>query len=78
MKDKIVCEKCGERDEDDIRFWQRGTSLYTIYVNDNEIKYRLYDFDDNESACFYCRECGRDIHTTEEEIIEIYSNKNGE
>jgi len=66
------CSHCGARlDENTIGFFSEGTNFYKIYLDGEFLGYEFNDSSEIGERGFYCRECGRDLHLSEEEVIEI-------
>ena len=66
------CSHCGARlDENTIGFFAEGTNFYKIFLDGEFLGYEHDESDESGELGFYCKECGRDLHLSEEEIIEI-------
>lgn len=73
---KVICKKCGELKVSNIGRWQKGTMLYDVYVYRGHVVYEYDEFEDEFEVDYgwYCKKCGYDIDTTEEEVVAL-SNK---
>ena len=67
------CSHCGARlDENTIGFFTEGVNnYYKVFLSGDCLEYDLDETEGSGEFGFFCRECGRDLHLSEEEIIEI-------
>ena len=70
------CSHCGARlDENSIGFFTKGTNYYKIFLDTDFLGdflgYELDESDERGEKGFYCRECGKYLYLSEEEVIEI-------
>ena len=66
------CSHCGVKlDENTIGFFAEGTNFYKIYLSGEFLGYEYDESDESGELGFYCKECGRDLSLSEEEVIEI-------
>ena len=72
-KNKRICSHCGARlNEDSIGFFTEGVNnYYKISLSGDSLEYDLDESEGSGEFGFFCRECGRDLHLSEEEVKEI-------
>jgi len=68
----IKCPYCKQKlRESGIGYSQAGVMLYKLISDGENLDYEIDEFTDTDGGEFYCRNCGRTLPLTEDEVIKI-------
>lgn len=72
MKSKIICPECGELKLESVRYWQEGTTIYSVKILDNKFEYKEEDFRGLGETGWYCQQCGVKLSISEYELFKCF------